>query len=148
MNTTIGGWFTLWNHARAQLPRLLEDCGMSVASTQLIGIPVRLIAGARLRGEQNASVINAKNELGRLERNRANLIQAIRDGIPASEVKADLACIATRRAELEAIVGGTKDERVLLHPNMSLHYRQQVAKLAAILCSDENRAEAADLLRS
>ena len=84
----------------------------------------------RLRGEQYASVLNAKNELGRLERNRANLIQAIRDGIPASEVKGDLARIATRRAELESIVGGTKDERVLLHPNMALHYRQQVANLA------------------
>jgi DNA invertase Pin-like site-specific DNA recombinase len=102
----------------------------------------------RLRGERNAAVVEAKRELSRFDRDRANLIQAIRDGIPASEVKDDLARIATRRAELEAIVSGTKDERVLLHPNMALHYRNQVAKLAAVLRSDENRAEAADLLRS
>ncbi len=102
----------------------------------------------RLRGEQNAAIIHAESELNRIERNRANLIQAIRDGIPASEVKDDLARIATRRAELEAIISGAKDERVLLHPNMALHYRRQVTHLAAILRSDENRTEAADLLRS
>jgi site-specific DNA recombinase len=102
----------------------------------------------RLRGEQSSAVNNAKNELGRLERNRANLIQAIKDGIPASEVKDDLARIATRRSELELVVSGTKDQRVLMHPNMALHYRQQVADLARVLNSDENRTEAADLLRS
>ena len=31
---------------------------------------------------------------------------------------------------------------------MALHYRQQVADLARVLNSDENRTEAADLLRS
>ena len=37
---------------------------------------------------------------------------------------------------------------MLLHPNMAAHYRQQVANLTQALTADENRAEAADLLRS
>jgi hypothetical protein len=68
--------------------------------------------------------------------------------VPASEVKDELARLATRRTELERVIDGTNGPRVLLHPNMAAHYRQQVANLARILNSGENRAEAADLLRS
>src|SRR5690606_6720607 len=35
-----------------------------------------------------------------------------------------------------------------LHPNMAAYYREQVAALAEALAAEENRAEAADLLRS
>ena len=68
--------------------------------------------------------------------------------MPASEVKNDLARIAARREELEAMLEGTTEEPVLLHPNMAAHYRAQVARLAEALNAEENRAEAADLLRS
>jgi site-specific DNA recombinase len=37
---------------------------------------------------------------------------------------------------------------VLLHPLMAAHYRTQAARLAEALNDEENRAEAADLLRS
>ena len=37
---------------------------------------------------------------------------------------------------------------MLLHPNMAAHYRRQVANLAEALNAADNRAEAADLLRS
>ena len=37
---------------------------------------------------------------------------------------------------------------MLLHPNMAGHYRAQVARLAEALGAEENRAEAADILRS
>ena len=49
---------------------------------------------------------------------------------------------------MEASLAGTKDEPVLLHPNMAEHYRAQVANLARVLNREENRAEAADILRS
>ena len=76
------------------------------------------------------------------------MIQAIKDGVPASEVKEELVRVAARREELEASLAGTKDEPVLLHPNMAEHYRAQVANLARVLNREENRAEAADILRS
>ena len=37
---------------------------------------------------------------------------------------------------------------MLLHPNMAAQYRQQVANLAQVLNREENRGEAADILRS
>ena len=102
----------------------------------------------RLRGAKNASRAAAKAELDKLIREKERLIQAIKDGVPASEVKDDLARIAARREELEALIEGTSEEPVLLHPNMAAHYRTQVANLAQALTAEENRAEAADLLRS
>ncbi|MDX0174502.1 recombinase family protein [Sinorhizobium meliloti] len=102
----------------------------------------------RLRGEKNATLNAARAELARLTRQRENIIQAIKDGVPAAEVKDDLARISARREELEPLLSGTKEEPVLLHPGMAEHYRSQVASLARILSAEENRAEAADILRS
>jgi len=102
----------------------------------------------RLRGEKNASLGAARSELAKLARQREKLIEAIKDGVPASEVKDDLARIAARREELEALLAGTKEEPVLLHPNMAQHYRAQVVRLAEALAAEQNRAEAADILRS
>ena len=101
-----------------------------------------------LRNEKNAALHAAKAELTRLAKERGNLIQAIKDGVPASEIKDDLARLTARREELEALLDGTAKEPVLLHPNMAGYYRQQVADLTKALNAEENRAEAADLIRS
>ena len=89
-----------------------------------------------------------RGELARLTKQRENIIQAIKDGVPAAEVKNDLACLVERREELEALLSGTKEEPVLLHPNMAAEYRKQVANLTQVLHRDENRGEAVDILRS
>jgi site-specific DNA recombinase len=102
----------------------------------------------KLRTEKNASLSVARGELARLTKQRENIIQAIKDGVPAAEVKDDLARIAMRREELQALLAGTKEEPVLLHPNMAADYRKQVANLAQVLNREENRAEAVDILRS
>ena len=70
----------------------------------------------RIRGAKNASRAAAKAELGKLTREKERLIRAIKDGVPASEIKDDLARIAARREELEALIEGTTEEPVLLHP--------------------------------
>ena len=76
------------------------------------------------------------------------LDSAIKDDVPASEIRDDLARIATRRDELETLLEGTTEQPVLLHPNMATHYRAQVARPADVLNAEGNRAEAAALLRS
>ena len=101
-----------------------------------------------LRTEKNATLIAAKAEHEKLAREKENLIQAIKDGVPAAEVKDDLARISARREELEALLDSTAEEPVLLHPNMADYYRRQVAALAEALNAEENRAEAADVIRS
>ena len=75
-----------------------------------------------LRGEKSAALIAARSELARLAKARENLIQAIKDGVPAAEIKDDLARITARREELEALIAGTDEEPVLLHPGMAAHY--------------------------
>jgi hypothetical protein len=52
--------------------------------------------------------------------------------VPAIEVKDDLARIVLRREELESLLARTKEESVLLHPNMGAEYRKQVANLAQV----------------
>jgi site-specific DNA recombinase len=56
--------------------------------------------------------------------------------------------LVTRREELEPVLAGTKEEPVLLHPNMAAEYHKRVANLAQVLNQKENRPEAADILRS
>ena len=102
----------------------------------------------RLNAEKNAALASAKAELQKLVREKENLIQAIKDGIPASEVRDDLARMTARREELEALLDGSEEEQVLLHPGMGVFYRQQVASLAEALNAEENRAEAAEIIRS
>ncbi len=101
-----------------------------------------------LRMEKNAGLHAARAELEKLAREKTKLIQAIKDGVPGGEVKDDFIRVAARREELEALLDGTAEEPVLLHPNMAGYYRQQVTALAQALNADENRAEAADLIRS
>ena len=99
-------------------------------------------------GASSAALHAARAELERIARDKDRLIQAIKDRVPGSEVKEDFARIAARRDELQAMLDGTTEEPVLLHPNMAEHYRAQVARLAEILSAEENRAEAAELIRS
>lgn len=102
----------------------------------------------QLRNEKNAHISAAKAELVKVAKARENIIEAIKDGIPASEVKEDLTRVAARRDELQRILEQAEEEPVLLHPNMAGFYREQVAALAEALTSEELRGEAADLLRS
>jgi hypothetical protein len=51
--------------------------------------------------------LSRRGELARLTKQRENIIQAIKDGVPATEVKDDLARIVMRREELEALLAGT-----------------------------------------
>ena len=102
----------------------------------------------RLRNEKNANLSQARHELAKAERERERLIQAIKDGIPAAELKDDLARNTKLREKLIAERDGTKEEPVLLHPNMAGFYRKQVENLRKALSDDHHRAEAADLLRA
>ena len=102
----------------------------------------------RLRSEKNAGLAAANAELSKLAVQKERLIQAIKDGIPASELKDDLASITTRRETLETQIDGRQEEPIILHPGMADHFRAQVARLTDTLNADQNRVEAADLLRS
>lgn len=72
---------------------------------------------------------------------------AIKDGVPGSEIKAPMIKIVERREELESFLEGKEEAPVLLHPNMSLRYQEEVNALRESLNRKETRSEEADLLR-
>ena len=69
--------------------------------------------------QHNARIEGYKAELGRLAGKKARLIDAIADGVPACEIKDELARIAARREELEGLLNGTEEAPVLMHPHMA-----------------------------
>lgn len=72
----------------------------------------------------------------------------VMDGdVSGSQVKDRVAQLEVQKTELEAEVNDTDEESVLIHPNMANLYRQQVGRLRETLNDEENRAEAAELIR-
>jgi site-specific DNA recombinase len=98
----------------------------------------------KLRSEMNAWRGAARVELARLKQ-RENIIQAIKDGVPATEVKGELRPHRAAARRTGSAARRDQEEPVLLHPNMAAHYRSQVANLAQVLNRVENRGEAADI---
>ena len=101
-----------------------------------------------LRRTRNAAIDRSKKELAKLEVEKEKLIQAIKDGVPGSEIKGPMLKIVERREALERFLEGKEEAPVLLHPNMSLRYQEEVNALRESLNTTETRSEAAELLRS
>ena len=97
---------------------------------------------------RNARIEGYKADLGRLAGKKARLIDAIADGVPACEIKDELARIAARREELEGLLNGTEEAPVRMHPHMAERYRSEVNALVTALNDPPHSAEAAALLRS
>ena len=101
----------------------------------------------RLRMEANASLEGYKAELGKIGRDIDRLLDAICNGVPAAQVKDRMIALEARKSELKRLIERTREEPVLLHPNMSQHYRSQVGELIAALNDDARRSEATALVR-
>ncbi|MCP5250392.1 MAG: recombinase family protein [Burkholderiales bacterium] len=101
-----------------------------------------------LRRTRNAAIDRSKKELAKLEVEKEKLIQAIKDGVPGSEVKGPMLKIVERREQLEKFLEDKEEAPVLLHPNMALRYQEEVNALRVSLNQEETRTEAAELLRS
>ena len=100
-----------------------------------------------LRMTKNALIEAAKTELVRIDREQEKLVDAICDGVPASKVKDRMVVLEARQKELEAKLANSKEEPVLIHPNMGKVYREQVSNLADALNDENGRSEAAEILR-
>ncbi len=88
----------------------------------------------RLLAAQDSALKDAHAERDKLLKARANVLQAIREGIAASLVKDELEGIAARLEVLETMIAqGKETPRPLLHPTMARRYREQVAALKAAL---------------
>jgi site-specific DNA recombinase len=100
-----------------------------------------------LRRNENATRAGYETELQKLERTRKRCVQAIMDGVPASQVKDELRRIEERRQEVEGLLAGSEELPPIIHPKMSLHYQKHVAKLTTTIEDANLRAEAQESLR-
>ena len=73
------------------------------------------------------------------------LVQAIMEGFSVAPAKDKARALEQRKEELAARLRDATDDPVMIHPNMSRRYRQQIAALRHAL--NEGRAEAIDILR-
>lgn len=92
----------------------------------------------RLRAAQDSALHEAKTERDRLQKARANVLTAIREGIAAALVKDELESIASRLEALEKIIAqGSEQARPLLHPAMARRYREEIAALRDALARSD-----------
>lgn len=102
----------------------------------------------RLRMERNASMEGYRNELAKIERREKRIVEAIMDGFASDALKTEMDNLVARKAELNALISGTKEAPVLLHPKMSERYRQEVSRLIEAVQDENHRHEAIELIRS
>ena len=101
----------------------------------------------RLRMAARATSTAVESELRRVHREIEKLVQALKDGVPASVVKEPLIALEAKQVELQARLARAKQPPPMLHPNMADVYRQKVLELARGLESADGRIAAAEALR-
>ena len=102
----------------------------------------------QLRSAQRTTIAKQKAELARLDKERANIIQAIKDGIAADLIKDELEHISQRQGELKNLIKAESHEvRPLIHPAMAQRYRKAVTDLRQSLKGGQ-KAEAKEHVRA
>ena len=82
-----------------------------------------------------------------LEAEIGKLVEALKDGVPASIVKDPLIALEAQQTKLRAGLDRLAQPPPLLHPNMADLYRDKVTQLARGLEHQESRNGAAEALR-
>ncbi len=100
-----------------------------------------------LRSAQSATLKRYKMEQRKLAKEKENIVQAIKDGVPASMIKDDLIRVANRQEELEELLALQKQApKPLIHPSMASRYRAEVQNLRKAL-TDHKSGEAKEHVR-
>ena len=100
-----------------------------------------------LHAQANAQRKSLESQRDSLLKERERLIQAIKDGIPASMVKDDLESVSERIEKAEQALTVQPELKPLIHPAMASRYQQAIKDLKASLNADGARAEASQHLR-
>ncbi|MCK4945768.1 MAG: recombinase family protein, partial [Alphaproteobacteria bacterium] len=101
-----------------------------------------------LRKNHNAKRHSHEKELQKLIKDEDKMIQAICDGYANESLKQKMHANEARQKELKVILENTEEEKVILHPNLAVKYKQEVQNLIVSLNSSDRRMEAAEILRS
>lgn len=101
-----------------------------------------------LHQQNNAIQERHRKELNSLEKERKNLIQAIKDGVAAALVKDDLERVMARKEEVEQALSKPSEIKSLIHPAMASRFHQAVKDLRNGLNTEGSRSEASEHLRA
>lgn len=101
-----------------------------------------------LHSHDNAAHERSRKEKIKLEAERNNLVQAIKDGIPADIIKDDLERVTQHLARLKSVFEEKAASKPALPSNIAKRYRQSVSNLRKSLNKQDSRAQAAQHLRT
>jgi hypothetical protein len=88
---------------------------------------------------QHSDVKRYRREKAKVAKEKANIIQAIKDGVPADMIKDELETISERAQELEAkLTAAGTEPRPFIHPAMAGRYRASVKALCLALSERED----------
>ena len=122
--------------------RLMRDELMEVFCTEYARHMQTLICA------QNAARGQYKTEQAKCAREKENIIQAIKDGVPAALLKDELDRLTAREAELKGLMAAQSEEPpTMLHPSMAGRYRQEVVALRHSLTNQDGTGEAREHVR-
>jgi DNA invertase Pin-like site-specific DNA recombinase len=96
----------------------------------------------KLQGQQDQTLKGYKSEASKLDKERANIVQAIKDGMPADLLKDDLLAVSDRLEKLDALLKAKPKSEPLLHPAMAERYRSVISDLTSLLNQEDSRGEA------
>jgi hypothetical protein len=97
--------------------------------------------------ELGAAQKERRAEVTRREREKERLLQAIMDGVPASQVKGKLDEVSARIESLTTELHTADEAPVLLHPRMGKYYREQIGLLVDALQDEKRPLESIDAIR-
>ena len=103
---------------------------------------------ARMQREASAAEHAQRAELTRIEREIANIVEAVKQGLFAPAMKAELDALEARKADLVSTLDNSPTDLPALHPGIAEIYRRKVADLTHALNEDSLRSEAAEIIRS
>ena len=101
-----------------------------------------------LKKYQLSDADQAKKKLAKLEAEKSKLIAAIKQGIPADEIKDEFTRIAQQREKFEILLNHQAKPVISFKPNMAGRYYQEIVKLREALNNETHRHEAAELIRT
>ena len=101
----------------------------------------------RLNRERRSNGDAWRTELAKVEKQIAQIVEAIADGMYHPSMKEKMTGLESRKAELTQFLAEVPEDKVDLLPNAATIYAQKVAKLTEALNQPEERPEAAEALR-
>ncbi|RDD69753.1 zinc ribbon domain-containing protein, partial [Paracoccus versutus] len=97
----------------------------------------------RLNREHRANTAGWENELGRIEKQIAQIVEAIADGMYHPSMKEKLSGLEARKQELAALLAEAPRDVPDMLPNAATLYARKIARLIEALNQPEERQEAA-----